>query len=90
MASSPIVVNIDQQRIAALLDHAAKKFDSEQEVVLDFSSIRRISSSDVRRLAEFAHTAEAKHVRVLLCNVNVDIYKAFKLSRLAREFCFLN
>lgn len=91
MATNPTIVNIDQQRVTATVDQAARKLDSaEKEVVLDFSSVRRISASDVRQLEEFAHAADEKKVKVLLRGVNVDIYKALKLTRLTREFWFVN
>ena len=91
MATSPTAVDIDEQRIAAALDLAAKKLDgSEKEVVLDLSSVRRINPADIRRLAEFAHAAELKKIRVLLRGVNVDVYKVLKLTKLAREFSIVH
>jgi len=91
MATSRTIIDLDQQRITAALDQAAKKLDgNEKEVVLDFSCVRRIDSGDVRRLAEFAHAAEEKKVRVLLGGVDIDIYKVLKLTKLTREFGFVN
>ena len=91
MASSPTTVTSDKQLLTAALDHAVKQLDdAAKEIVLDFSSIRHIHSSDLRRLEEFAHAAEVKKIRVLLRGVNVDVYKALKLARITREFEFVN
>jgi anti-anti-sigma regulatory factor len=91
MATNPEIVNIDQQRLTAALDQALKNLDrADKEVLLDFSSVRRVSAADVHRLEQFAHAADAKKVKVLLRGVNVDIYKTLKLTRLARELWFVN
>lgn len=91
MATNPAIVNIDEQRLTAALDLADKKLSAgEKEFVLDFSSVRRVSAADLRRLENLAHVAEAKKVKVLLRGVNVDIYKALKLTKLTREFSFVN
>ena len=62
----------------------------EDEVVLDFTSVRRISSSAIRGMEDFASTAENKGVRVVLCGVNVGIYKVLKLVNLAPRFSFVS
>lgn len=90
MAITPTIVNIDQQRITATLDQAAKKLGSSEQVVLDFSSVRRLNASDVKLLEDFARVANEKKIKVLLRGVNVDIYKALKLTQLTGEFWFVN
>jgi len=90
MGISSTIVNIDQQRVTAALDQAAKKLNSEAEVALDLSSVRRLDASDVQRLENFARVANEKKVKVLLRGVNVDIYKALKLTKLAGEFWFVS
>lgn len=72
------------------LQDAREKLDcAEGQVVLDFSSVRRIDPSALRALEEFAGTADDKDVKVVLRGVNVDIYKVLKLVRLAPRFSFL-
>jgi anti-anti-sigma regulatory factor len=90
MGISSTIVNIDQQRVTAALDQAAKKLNSEAEVALDLSSVRRLDASDVQRLENFARVANEKKVKVLLRGVNVDIYKALKLTKLSGEFWFVS
>jgi ABC-type transporter Mla MlaB component len=90
-ATNPATATSGEHTLATLFDHALKQLDhAEKDVVLDLSSIRRIDSSDVRRLEEFAHAAEAKNVTVRLNGVNVDVYKALKLSKLTHQFVFVN
>ena len=91
MATSSTVVTSDEKLITAALDYAVKQLDgAEKEIVLDFSSVRRIDSGDMRRLEEFARAAETKKIKASLRGVNVDVYKALKLAKLTREFWFVN
>jgi anti-anti-sigma regulatory factor len=56
---------------------------AEGQVVLDFSSVRRIDASVVRALEELAGR------NIVLRAVNTDIYKVLKLLKLADRFTFL-
>jgi anti-anti-sigma regulatory factor len=65
------------------LQEALEKLDSAKgELVLDFSSVRRIDSSELRALENLANVAEEKSVKVALSGVNVDVYKVLKLVKL--------
>ena len=59
------------------------------EVVLDFSSVRRIDPSALRAMEKLAGIADDKAVKVVLRGVNVDIYKVLKLVKLTPRFSFL-
>ena len=59
------------------------------DVVLDFSSVRRIDPSALREMEELAGIADEKAVKVVLRGVNVDIYKVLKLVKLTSRFSFL-
>jgi anti-anti-sigma regulatory factor len=59
------------------------------ELVLDFSSVRRIDPGAVRALQALAATADEKTVKVVLRGLNIEIYKVLKLVKLARRFSFL-
>jgi anti-anti-sigma regulatory factor len=52
--------------------------------------VRRIDPSALRAIEEFAGTADDKGVKVVLCGVNVDVYKVLKLMRLAPRFSFVS
>jgi anti-anti-sigma regulatory factor len=72
------------------IQEAVEKVKSaEGDVVLDFSSVRRIDSSVVTALEELAGMAEGRSVKVVLRAVNVDVYKVLKLLKLSQRFAFL-
>ena len=91
MATIAVFLNIDEERIVPALQEAGGNLDCAQgEAVLDFSSVRRIDSSGLRALEEFARIADEKAVKVVLRGVNVDVYKVLKLVKLTQRFSFLN
>jgi anti-anti-sigma regulatory factor len=83
-------LKIDEERVVPALQEAGEKLDSaEGELVLDFSSVRRIDPSALRAIEQLAGAADDKAVKVVLRGVNVDIYKVLKLVKLASRFSFL-
>jgi len=81
---------IDGESVAHGLQEAGEKLGrTEGEVVLDFSSVRRIDPSAVREMEKLAGVADDKAIKIGLRGVNVDIYKVLKLVRLAPRFSFL-
>jgi anti-anti-sigma regulatory factor len=91
MAIIAVFLNIDEQRVALALKEAGEKLDSaEGEALLDFSSVRRIDSSALRAMEEFARITDEKAIKVVLRGVNVDVYKVLKLVRLTQRFSFVN
>jgi anti-anti-sigma regulatory factor len=60
------------------------------EVLLDFSSVRRIVPNVLTVMEEFVGIADNKGVKVVLRGVNVDVYRVFKLVKLASRFSFVN
>ena len=91
MAMTPLRLMLDEKRVVPALQAAGEKLDrTEGEAVLDFSSVRRIDSSALRAMEEFARLAEEKAIKVVLHGVNVDLYKVLKLMKLTRRFSFAN
>jgi anti-anti-sigma factor len=84
----PVWLNIDREHMVEALQAAAEKLDGSAEVVLDFSSVRRIDPSALKAMVELAANADRKSVKVVLRGVNVDVYKVLKLARLAPRFSF--
>ena len=83
-------LKIDEERVVQDLQEAREQLDSaDGELVLDFSSLRRIDPSALRAMEELARVADDKAVKVVLRGVNVDIYKVLKLVKLAPRFSFL-
>lgn len=84
-------IKVDEDRVVETLQEAREKLKSaEGEVMLDFSAVRRIDSSGLLAVEDFASAAEEKSVKVTLRGVNVDVYKVFKLAKLTPRFSFVN
>lgn len=90
MPTTALWLNIDGERVVQGLREALDKLDGAGgEVVLDFSSVRRVDPSALGVMEKLAGTAADRAVKVVLCGVDVDIYKALKLAKLAPRFSFL-
>jgi anti-anti-sigma regulatory factor len=83
-------IKVDPERVVQTLQQeAVEKVNSgEGELVLDFSGVPRIDSSVVRALEELAGLAGDRSVKVVLCAVNMDIYRVLKLLKLTQRFSF--
>lgn len=90
MATIAVWLKIDEERLVQALHEAGKTLDSGGEVFLDFSCMRRINTSALRLMEEFAGIAYDKGVKVVLRGVNVDVYRVFKLVKLASRFSFVS
>jgi anti-anti-sigma regulatory factor len=89
MAMIDVGFKIDEERIVQALQEAGEKLNSG-EVVLDFSSVRRIDASALRALEEFAGITDDKGVKAVLRGVNADVYKVLKLVKLGSRFSFVH
>jgi anti-anti-sigma regulatory factor len=84
-------LNVGGTGIVPALQDAVEKLDGVAgEVVLDFMSVNRIDSSALRAMEGLAAIADQKAVKIVLRDVNVDVYKVLKLVKLARRFSFAN
>jgi len=89
MGTTPVVVNINEQRLVLALEQAAKQLDDgASDITVDFTSVRRMDASHVRRMEDLAHSE--KGVKIVLRGVNVDVYKALKLLKLTNHFLFVS
>jgi anti-anti-sigma regulatory factor len=89
MATDPVWVKVDGDRVVQALQDAREKLDRVQgEVVLDFSSVQRIDPGALRAMEEIADAVDGKGTQVVLRGVNIDIYKVLKLMKLAQRFAF--
>ena len=80
---------IDEESIVPALEQAGEKLDSAaDQVVLDFSSVRRVDQGALQAMEGLARGAAEKGVRVVLCGVNVHVYKVLKLVKLTSRFSF--
>ena len=89
MAMIAVWHKVDGENVVAALQEAGEKLNgAEGEVLLDFSSVRRIDAGALREMEKLAATADGKAVKIVLCGVNVGIYKVLKLMKLAPRFSF--
>jgi anti-anti-sigma regulatory factor len=91
MATIAVWLKIDEEHVVQALQEAGETLDSaEGDLLLDFSSMRRIEPSTLKVMEEFAGIADGKGVKVILRGVNVDVYRVFKLVKLASRFSFVS
>lgn len=89
MATTAETIRIDSAGAASLLQQASEQLKRAQgEVLVDFSSVRRIDPRALRLLEEVAAEADKRQTKVRLRGVNVDVYKVMKLAQLASRFTF--
>jgi anti-anti-sigma regulatory factor len=89
MSTIAELFKIDGDRVAECILEAHMQLDTAREqTVLDFSSVVRITPQDLRAMEELIDRAENQSVKVVLCGVNVNIYKVLKLVKLAPRFSF--
>jgi anti-anti-sigma regulatory factor len=81
---------IDGDRVLRTLEEFSDKLGSaDREVVLDFSSVRRIDPPAIRAMEDLAVIADERAVKIVLRGVNIDLYKVLKLVKLAPRFSFV-
>lgn len=84
------VVSIDGRRVENSLRDAALQLDRNSEIVLDFSSVRRIAPRALEDLQTLADLAREKAITIVLRGINIDLYRTLKLLDLTRHFSFRN
>ncbi len=91
MSATAIFLNMDEERVVLSLQEATSGLDGVQgEVVLDFSSVRRLDSGALLALEEFVQVADEKALKIVLRGVNVHMYKVLKLVKLTPRFSFVD
>ena len=91
MTTTAEMYEVSGENVAqALQDIGAKLSGAEGDVVLDFSSVRRIDPAGLRAFEDLAAAADEKSVKIVLQGLNVDVYKVLKLARLTARFSFVN
>jgi anti-anti-sigma regulatory factor len=90
MTTIPVWHEIDGERVTDTLRQTCEKLNGDAaDLLLDFSSVRRVDTGALKAMEELASLADEKSVRVALRAVNVDVYRVLKLMRLAPRFSFV-
>jgi anti-anti-sigma regulatory factor len=84
-----MLVMLDEKQLVTVLRELVEKLDrAGSELILDFSAVHWIDSKAVLAIDELAQKADEKSLRIVLRNVNVDVYKVLKLVRLTPRLSF--
>ena len=90
MARNSVCVNVNGQDVTRALQSAVdQRDDPGSELVLDFSSVKRLDPGAIRALEGLACKVNGDASKIALRGVNVDVYKVLKLSELSTRFSFL-
>jgi len=91
MATIAVMLKIDGQGVVAALQQAGEKLDAANgQLIVDFSSVRRVDPAALAAIEEFAGVADGRGVKLALRGVNIEVYKVLKLAKLAPRFSFLS
>jgi len=91
MGTIAVMFKIDGEGVAPALQQAGEKLDKANgQMVLDFSTVRRVDPAGLSALQELAVIAEGRGVKLALRGVNSEVYKVLKLAKLAPRFSFLS
>ena len=91
MATIAVILKIEGEGVVGTLRQAGEKLDATNgQLVLDFSSVRRIDPAALAAMEHFAGIADSKDVKLALRGVNIEVYKVLKLAKLASRFSFLS
>lgn len=85
------IQRFNNENAASLLKTIGDNLNRDtDEVVLDFSGVRRLDANALRALEQFASTAEAKSIKVALRGASVEIYKVLTLVKLTSRLTFVS
>jgi anti-anti-sigma regulatory factor len=85
-----MLLKMDPENVGQGLQLAAGNLaTADGEMVLDFSSVTRINSTDLREIENLVGLADDKAIKVGLRGVTIDVYKVLKLMKLVPRFSFL-
>ncbi len=91
MATIAVMFKVDGEGVVPALQQAGEGLDKANgQMVLDFSTVRRVDPAALCAMEEFAATAEGRGVKLALRGVNIDVYKVLKLAKLVPRFSFLS
>jgi len=91
MSMITVWLNVDGKSAATVLEETTERLsEAEGEIILDFVSLCRIDSPALQAIERLASKAAEKAIKIVLRDVNVDVYKVLKLTKLAARFSFVN
>ncbi len=91
MVMSIVSLKLNGSDLIGALQAAGEKLEEmEGDLILDFSSVRRVTPAAVSAMSDFVDAADERSVNVVLRGVNVDVYRVLKLARLEQRFSLVS
>ncbi len=92
MTTKSVCLRLTPESLLQCLETEARALlqTAESELALDLSAIPRIDVRAANALEELAGLASQKTIRIMLRNVNIDVYKSMTLLGLVRRFTFMS
>jgi len=92
MSTSTTLFRISASDVARSLGEArgVAAGTESTELLLDFSSVRRLEPADVTALAELSAAAAERELRLTARAVSVSVYKVIKLAGLSEAVSFMS
>lgn len=91
MEMSIVSLKLNGADLVEALQAAGQKLEGMHgDMILDFSSVSRVTPAALSAMSDFVDTADERSVNVILRGVNVDVYRVLKLARLAQRFSLVS
>jgi anti-anti-sigma regulatory factor len=80
-----------EERAEVVVQGAVERLSgAKDELVVDFSAVRRIDPAALRQIEELAAAAHERAVKLVLRGVQVEVYKVLKLVAATPQFSFVS
>src|SRR5438874_9821999 len=73
---------LDEQNIQIIGEQLFGLVDQNQKILLNFSNVEYLSSAALGKLIALNKKVKAADGRLILCNIDPNIYEVFELTRL--------
>jgi anti-anti-sigma regulatory factor len=91
MVMSIVSLKLNGSDLIGALQAAGEKLEEmEGDLILDFSSVQRVSPAALSAMSDFVDAADERSVNVVLRGVKVDVYRVLKLARLEQRFSLVS
>src|SRR5215475_7045198 len=91
METTIVSLKLNGADVVTALQAAAEKLERMKgDMILDFSTVRRLDPAALSAMSDFADAADERPVNIILRGVNVDVYRVLKLARLTQRFSMVS
>jgi len=91
METTIVSLKLNGADVVTALQAAAEKLERMKgDMILDFSTVRRLDPAALSAMSDFADAADERPVNIILRGVNVDVYRVLKLAQLTQRFSMVS